>query len=551
MNTLVYTNAEVAHGVYPERLDRKEKPLDNWVRNVGGGLWHRVLPFRTRLKELVTGVGRLDPTVSVLDDETLRREMRQAAPQAMRNIREAALAFALVREAAQRTLGLMPFDTQVAGAAVLMAGKLCEMQTGEGKTLTAALAACIAGVAGVPVHVVTVNDYLAGRDAQEMGPLFQFFGLSVGTITTGMDLGARREAYARDITYCTNKEVVFDYLKDRVTTSGRASLAQLKVRALLGGERHTGLLLRGLHFAIVDEADSILIDEARTPLILAEKCSSEEDPTLYKQALEIAGKLRKGWHFELNASRREIQLTEGGKVESTSRSAHLGDIWRSARAREHLVSQALRALHLFQRDQHYLVAEEKVHIIDEYTGRLLEGRTWEQGLHQMIEVKEGCPLTAQTRTLARITYQRFFRRYLHLSGMTGTAQEVKREIWSVYRLETVAIPTHRPCIRVRLPDVVCDTEEEKWQQVAHVARHLQERNRPVLIGTRSVDASEKLSSVLSRTNVEHRVLNARQDADEARVVAEAGQPGVITVATNIAGRGTVCTETMAVWFINS
>ncbi len=387
---------EMAHSVYPERLDPKETALDAWARRWLGGLWHRLRPFRSHLATLAHAASALADEVHVLDDEAIRRDMRRVARDALDNPTHAARAFALVREASQRSLGMRPFDVQLMGAAALFAGKLSEMQTGEGKTLTAGLAACIAGVAGLPVHVVTVNDYLAERDAAQMQPLFAYFGLRVGTIVTGMDLPSRARAYACHITYCTNKELVFDYLKDRVAAGGRASRAQLRIRAHIGPRAETGLLLRGLHFAIVDEADSILIDEARTPLILAEKGDSAGDPEVYHQALRLAATLERGRDFELLSARRQLHLTDAGRAALAAQCADLGAAWTAAHGREHMVTQALRALHLFQRDQQYLVAEDKVHIVDEYTGRILPGRTWEQGLHQMIETKEGCRCPSTT-----------------------------------------------------------------------------------------------------------------------------------------------------------
>ncbi len=529
---------ELAHSVYPERLDRKETALDGWTRQWVGRSWHQLRPFLSRLAALAHAATAFEAEVATMEDDALRRGMRQVARAALDNPTDTARAFALVREASQRALGLRPFDVQLMGAAALFSGKLAEMQTGEGKTLTAGLAACIAGVAGLPVHVVTVNDYLAERDTAQMRPLFAFFGLQAGTIVTGMDLPSRARAYGCHITYCTNKELVFDYLKDRVTAGGRASRAQLRIRAHVGGQQETGLLLRGLHFAIVDEADSILIDEARTPLILAEKGDSAGDPEVYVQALALAGKLAQSQDFTLQSARRELHLTPKGRIALADLCTGLGPAWTAAHGREHMVAQALRAIHLYERDKQYLVAEDKVHIVDEYTGRILPGRTWEQGLHQLIETKEGCPLSEHNHTLARITYQRFFRRYLRLSGMTGTAQEVRGEIWAVYRLETVAIPTNRPGRRSYAPTFCCAIEDEKWRRVAEEARRVSGSGRPVLIGSRSVEASEHLSLALDAAGIKHRVLNARQDADEAQVVAEAGQPGVVTVATNMAGRGT-------------
>ncbi len=532
------TQVERAHSVYPERLDRKENALDGWTRAVVGGLWHRMRPLRARLAALARNATRQAQEVGALSDEEIRQDMRRVARAALDEPVATARAFALVREACQRCLGKRPFDVQLMGAAALFAGKLAEMQTGEGKTLTAALAACIAGVAGLPVHIVTVNDYLAERDADEMGPLYRYFGLSTGVIITGLSLPQRAAAYACHVTYCTNKELVFDYLKDRVTAGGRASRAQLRMRSHVGPGQGNALLLRGLHFAIVDEADSVLIDEARTPLILAEKGESAGDPAMYTQALALAGQLEVERDFELIVARRELQLSQAGRARLTDLCANLGPAWTTAHGREHMVSQALRALHLFHRDQQYLVAEDKVHIIDEYTGRILPGRTWEQGLHQLIEAKEACPLSEHNRTLARITYQRFFRRYLRLSGMTGTAHEVRGEIWSVYALETIAIPTNRPCIRTVAPTRCCAHASDKWRLVAQEVQRVHDAGRPVLIGSRSVEASEHLSEALTQAGIPHRVLNARQDAGEADVIAQAGQPGIVTVATNMAGRGT-------------
>jgi preprotein translocase subunit SecA len=505
--------------------------------------------------------------LAALDDAALVTRLRAVAPQAIAPGADAPLhqALLLVAEAARRALGLRPFPTQLVGAATLVRGRLAEMQTGEGKTLTAGLAACLVACAGVPVHVVTVNDYLAERDAQTMGPLFAFAGLRVGSVVHGRDQADKRAAYACEVAYCTGKEMVFDYLRDRVAAGARASVAQLSARQLWGAMA-SAPVLRGLHFAIVDEADSILIDEARTPLILAVKAGAFEHAPHMPQALQWAAELQAGQDYVLDAGRRQISLTAAGCARLAQRARGVGDAhgggpdghdgqgrqtekdekekdekgpWQAAHAREHLVAQALRALHLFERDRHYLVdAEGAVQIIDEYTGRVLPGRTWEQGLHQMIECKEGMDLSERTKTLARITYQRFFARYLRLAGMTGTAREMARELAVVYRLDTVSIPTHKPSARRYRSDTVCPTAAEKWLTVVQQVARLQARGQPVLVGTRSVQASEALSQQLRQHGLVHQVLNARQDADEAAVVAAAGQRGAITVATNMAGRGT-------------
>jgi preprotein translocase subunit SecA len=538
----------VARSVYPQRPERPAQPLDDWVRQRLGPLRHRLQPRIGWLRHIADAAAAQRPAAQALDDTALQARLPALARQVWqggqpaqidRVGQAAALAegLALVRELARRTLGMEPYEAQLMGAAALAAGLLAEMQTGEGKTLTAGIAAALMAMAGVPVHVATVNDYLAERDADEMRPLFDRLGLRVGTIVSGMDLDSRRAAYACHVTYCTGKELVFDYLKDRAAVGPESSQARQKLGGLLGAPT-APLLLRGLHFAIIDEADSIFIDEARTPLILSEKAGAAPDDQLYVEALALARQLREGEHYLLRQAHRELLLTPAGRQWLTEHCLGLGREWTVRTAREQLASQALRALHLFHRDQHYIVRDDEVQIVDEQTGRALPGRVWEQALHQMVECKEGCAYSDATRTLARITYQRFFRRYLRLSGMTGTAQEVRGELWRVYELETVVIPTHRPSQRRLGPTRCLPTEADKWHAIAERARQLAGAGRAVLVGTRSVEASERLSAVLTAQGVVHRVLNARQDADEAALVRAAGEPGTVTVATNMAGRGT-------------
>jgi preprotein translocase subunit SecA len=534
-----------ARSPYPERADARLSSPDAWARALLSRLavsWQ--VSVAIELRALERAMARQQGTWQTASDAELRRRLRELAAPAVTRLRRRELHPALlcVAEIARRTLGLQPYPAQLLGAATLLRGQLAEMQTGEGKTLTAGLAACVAGVAGVPVHVITVNDYLAERDAAKLAPMFSFAGLSVGVVVQGLAAATKRVAYGRDITYCTNKELVFDYLRDRVAAGHRADATQLRARALFGAAP-TAPMLRGLHLALVDEADSVLIDEARTPLILAEKAGAIVHADAFARALQIAGGLIAGEDFLLDAARRDVRLTATGRTRLaasiTQEPGRPDGPWRAAHAAEHLVTQALRSVHLFLRDRHYLVdAQGQVQVVDEYTGRVLPGRIWEQGLHQMIETKERLALSEQTQTLARITYQRFFPRYLRLAGMTGTGRETAVELAAVYRLRTVRIPTHRPSARRRLLDVVCDVESQKWQTVAaHVARWHAE-GRPVLIGTRSIEASERLSRVLAAHDLVHRVLNARQDAHEAELVAAAGQSGAITVATNMAGRGT-------------
>lgn len=535
------TRDRLAATAHPEREDRGLSAPDQWALGALSGLRRWLLPAAgSEASRLAARLARETPRIRDLDDPALGERLRRLAPVAMAGRSRSAMheALVLVAELARRALGITPYPVQLVGAATLLRGRLAEMQTGEGKTLTAGLAACLGGLAGVPVHVVTVNDYLAQRDAATLGPLYALAGLRVGVIAHEVDPEDRVRAYGCEVTYCTGKELVFDYLRDRVATGGRASAAQLGARRLFGA-RSQGTRLRGLHFAIVDEADGILIDEARTPLILAERAGEVEHAAAFPQAIALAATLEPDRHFELEAALRAVRLTDAGRQTLAQSSAGLGAPWGSARAREHLALQALRALHLFHRDQHYLVdADRKVQIIDEYTGRVLPGRSWEQGLHQMVEAKEEVPLSEQTLTVARITYQRFFCRYLRLAGMTGTARETARELAAVYRLDTVAIPTHRPCVRRTRPARLCADAKAKWEAVADCVAHAHRRGQPVLVGTRSLAASEQLAAVLSARGLPHVVLNARQDADEAAIVAGAGQRGAITVATNMAGRGT-------------
>jgi preprotein translocase subunit SecA len=448
-------------------------------------------------------------------------------------------ALALAREAARRSLGLHAYPEQVMGAIALLNGMVAEMATGEGKTLTAGLAAACAALTGRAVHVVTVNDYLAERDADLLGPLFEFFGLDVGVTRPGQTPTQRRAAYACALTYCTNKDLVFDHLRDRIADGLSASPRRTRVRALLGRGQARPSLVDDLAFAIVDEADSVLIDEARTPLIISSE-RDRADPALYHDALRLGRELVPDEHCLLDLQRRQVQLTTAGrdKLAALRSERGLAGLWASERAREQLCCQALSALHLFSRDRDYIVRDGKVQIVDEYTGRVLADRSWERGLHQMVEAKEQVELTPNREAVARLTYQRFFTRYALLAGMSGTAREVAGELWAVYGLPVVGIPTHRPLRRSLLGRRVFSDDTARWQALVERCATLQQASRAVLIGTRSVQTSEAVAAHLARAGLEAVVLNAKQDADEAAVVAQAGQPGRITVATNMAGRGT-------------
>ncbi|QNM95065.1 preprotein translocase subunit SecA [Chitinimonas koreensis] len=527
---------ELGDGAYAERAVPPPSPLEETLRD-----WLSRLPAlpSKALQRFLADVNGREAAVRMLDDDGLRRALRQAAQGMQRQgFADAALAeaFALIREGSRRTLGMRHHDVQLMAGRTLLGGRIAEMATGEGKTLAATLAACTAAAAGAAVHVVTVNDYLAARDAEHNRVLFDFFGFSVGIVEQDMPLDERRRRYGCDITYVSNKELTFDYLKDRIALGSTLRAHQL-LRAMEPGRGASPAILRGLHVAIVDEADSVLIDEARTPLIISETLPDDLDTAVYHQAVAMARTLEAGRHFARGRD-RDVWLTDQGHAAVAEAAAVHGGIWHSALWRRELMQKALSALHGFELDQHYIVVENKVQIVDEFTGRVMPDRTWERGLHQMIEAKENCEITGQRRTLSQITYQRFFGRYLLLCGMTGTAKEIEPELKRVYDLSVTRIPTHKPSRRRRLADRLLASSDARWQEVARRAVELAGAGRAVLVGTRSVEASELLSRLLDAQGVAHATLNARQDQGEAEAVAQAGGSGRITVATNMAGRGT-------------
>jgi preprotein translocase subunit SecA len=532
---LVGRDIEVGDGVYLERLQQPVLWLEEWLR-AWVAKWSAGVAKRS--DRFVVNAGALELELQGLDaialNERLSGVARRMQKQGFRDVLLSE-AFAVIREGSRRTLGMRHHDVQLLAGRALLRGKIAEMATGEGKTLAATLGVCTAAATGAAVHVVTVNDYLAERDAEQNGPLFAFFGFSVGVVKQDMPPDERRAQYLRDVVYVSNKELTFDYLKDRIALRGRLS-AHLKLRRLYSTRAPTSIL-RGLHVAIVDEADSVLIDEARTPLIISETLPDDLDPAVYWQALAIAERLQADADY-VRSKERDVWLTANGDSTVRSLAAEFDGVWKSELWRKELVQKALSARHLFQRDQHYIVADNKVQIVDEFTGRVMPDRTWERGLHQMIEAKEGCEITGQRRTLSQITYQRFFGRYLLLAGMTGTAKEVEPELKRVYDLSAIRIPTHKLLRRRRLPDRVFLTSDERWREVAKRAQEMASEGRAVLVGTRSVEASELLGRLLEAAGTPHTVLNARQDKGEAEAVAAAGQAGRITVATNMAGRGT-------------
>ena len=427
-------------------------------------------------------------------------------------------AFAVTREAARRTIGQRHYDVQLIGGAVLHEGKIAEMKTGEGKTLAATLPVYLNALTGKGVHVVTVNDYLASRDAKWMGTIYNFLGLSVDCIVHGLDDAQRQAAYHADVTYGTNNEFGFDYLRDNM----KFDLEEL--------------VQREFNYAIVDEVDSILIDEARTPLIISGP--AEKSSALYQQVDKIIPRLTKEKHFTVDEKSRAANLTEEGVAycENLLRVDNLYDP-RHMELLHHL-QQALKAHALFKRDVDYIVKNGEVIIVDEFTGRLMPGRRYSEGLHQALEAKEKMRIKSENQTLATITFQNYFRMYDKLSGMTGTADTEAEEFQKIYKLDVVVIPTHKPMIREDNPDVVYRTEPEKYQAAAEEIKELNKKGQPVLVGTISIEESEKLSGLLKRMGVPHHVLNAKHHAQEAEIVAGAGQRGSVTISTNMAGRGT-------------
>lgn len=450
------------------------------------------------------------------------------------------MAFAILCEVAARTVGLRPYREQIAAALALEAGCVAEMATGEGKTLVATLPAAVAGWRGRGCHVITANDYLAGRDAELMAAVYRFCGLTVGCIRPDMPPAARKQAYNAHVTYGTNKEIAADFLRDRLLKGHLQGLPAVLLAKMAGdrADRVDQLVQRGLECAIVDEADAVFIDEAVTPLLISGQGANEAQSEAYVQAAQLARQLDAHADFRIDSASSDIQLTRKGRERLDALTRPLGGVWRGRRRREELTLQALTARIHFQRNQHYVVQDDRVLIVDEFTGRLVPDRTWRHGLHQAIEAKEGLTIHPPKETQARISFQRFFRRYRKLGGMSGTVAEARAELWGIYRLPVVTIPTHRPCRRIIEADRIFTTETAKWRAVLTAITTVHRTGRPILVGTGSIRASAHLSDLLTTHNLTHRLLNAEHQAEEADIIAAAGQMGQITVATNMAGRGT-------------
>ncbi len=473
-----------------------------------------------RINKYVDQINQLEPEMQALTDDELRaktpyfRERYEAGETLEELLPEA---FAVVREASIRVLGLRPYDVQLIGGVVLHEGNNAEMKTGEGKTLAATMPAYLNALPGKGVHIITVNEYLATRDKNTMGQIYEFLGLTVGLNINGMSSAEKQEAYAADITYGTNNEFGFDYLRDNMVVFAE------------------NMVQRPLNYAIIDEVDSILIDEARTPLIISGKAAKSTN--LYATAAQFARRL-KAEDYKMNETETNVTLTEAGvaKAEQAFKIENLFD--PNNMTLHHHINQAVKALVVMRRDRNYVVENGEVVIVDDFTGRLMHGRRYSDGLHQSIEAKEGLDVQSESMTLATITLQNFFRMYQKLAGMTGTAKTEEDEFRSIYNLEVVIIPTNMPMIREDLPDIIYKTEEAKFSAVI---REIVERNKlgqPLLVGTVTIENSERISDLLTAEGIEHSVLNAKFHEQEAEIVARAGDPGRVTIATNMAGRGT-------------
>src|SRR3984957_4669373 len=474
-----------------------------------------------RLRRTARAVNEFDAAFSALPDADLQAKTAEFKNRLEQGESLDAMLpeiFAVVREAGKRTLGMRHFDVQIMGGQVLFEGRIAEMKTGEGKTLVATLPVYARALEGRGVHVVTVNDYLARRDADWMGAIYQFLGLNVGVIQHGLDSAERRAAYNCDVTYATNNEVGFDYLRDNMAWQVE------------------DLVQRELYFALVDEVDSILIDEARTPLIISGP--SQEATELYEKFAQIIPRLKKTEDFTVDEKAHAVPITEAGvaRVEKMLGVQNLYD-QRNIEL-THQLNAALRAWNLFHRDQQYIVKDGEVIIVDEFTGRLMYGRRYSDGIHQAIEAKEGIKVRGEDQTLATITFQNLFRLYDHLAGMTGTAKTEEREFRDIYGLDVVVVPTNMQMVRKDNSDIVYKSEKAKFDAVVDeiIAEH--QKGRPVLVGTRSIEKSELLAAMLRRRGVECNVLNAKYHKQEAEIVKDAGQPAQVTIATNMAGRGT-------------
>ena len=522
----------------PPSMEKIPRGLDAaWHSAMGRA--RRLWPYRNIYLRYARKIDRLESKFHGISDARLQRRLgRLAIPFHLGRDRrvDRLLAAAAIREAIRRTTGMRLFPVQIAGGLALFDNLLVEMATGEGKSITATVPAILHGWRRRGCHIITVNDYLARRDAEEFQKVYNFAGLSVGYIAQEMSSEQRRDAYTKDITYATNKEVCADYLRDRLQRP-RGGVAAGNGFPIPPATP-SSCVQRGLFAAIVDEADSVLIDEAVTPLIISGGGGNDEQSQAYREAMDVARNLKPGRDYRLEPRFRSVELTEPGRKTIAFCRQGRGGVWHSQRRGEELVGQTLAARHFYLRDKQYVIQDDKIVIVDESTGRLMPDRHWRDGLHQAVEAREALAIQPLKETLARISFQRFFRLYERLSGMSGTLAEARGELWHVYRRDMVRLPTNRPCIRRHNGWRIYRHDSQKWDAIVDEIRRAHHTGRPVLVGTRNVLASEELSRRLTALGLAHRVLNARRYAEEAQIIAEAGKAGRITVATNMAGRGT-------------
>jgi preprotein translocase subunit SecA len=529
--------------VQHETATTLHKGLDAQVNSIVGR-YHR----RARvLRELQADAEKIDAQAQrwkEMSEHQLAEQLREFKTQFRRGGKQAADAvtdaLAAIREVSDRKVGLRPFPVQLAGALALHRGFLAEMATGEGKTLVAGLAAVLAGWTRRPCHIITVNDYLVRRDEEWIKPIYQFCGVSVGYVTADMKPAERRKEYGLDVTYTTSKEALADFLRDRLQLGSMVNPTRQLLRTMLSPQNAAtdGLVMRGLDTAIVDEADSILIDEAVTPLIISVSRKNDELREASLTANEIVSELQPEIDYESDVRYREARLTPAGIEKLRVRCESYSGLWQGNDRRIDLVRQALMAREFFLNGKQYVLQNGKVVIVDEFTGRPMPQRSWRQGLHQAVEAKEGISLTDPAETIARLSFQRYFRLYRRLSGMTGTAREASEEFWQIYKLPVVRIPTNKPCVRQQLPDRVFADEDAKFEAIAEDVEQQHRTGRPILIGTRNVTTSERVAALLEQRGLSYYLLNATRLLEEANIIARAGEKNQITIATNMAGRGT-------------
>lgn len=527
---------------YPERSESAHNWYDDLIATIIGMLRIRCFSQQANFVKFYQQVKSKLTILKAMDELEYAEHVTQLRYALVRDglsDEHVTQSFALIYHTAIHKLKMRPYKVQLMAGWVMMQGKLAEMETGEGKTLAAIFPVCTAAMGKIPVHIITANDYLATRDAMLMQPVYQALDLTVGVVTSDTPADQRRAAYACNITYCTSKQLAMDYLRDRMQQGlqQKALRHQLQQQVNKTDSPQQLPLLRGLCYAIVDEADSILIDDARVPLILAREQSEQTEQITFVQALTVAQLLQPGHDFQVIPTEPRVKLTTAGLQRVSDILGELSANWPKTEV-EQLTLLALRALFILHKDKHYLVKDKSIQIIDENTGRTQTDRSWSKGLQQMVECKEGCSVSTEQATLARISFQRFFSRYLQLAGMSGTAREVAGELYRTYRLEVVSIPTRKPNRRKILPTRVFTHAKAKWHVCVKRIEKIHKKGRPILVGTRTLKDSENLSLLLKQAGLPHQLLNARQDENEAHIIAQAGKKGQITIATNMAGRGT-------------